>query len=385
MRLLWVSHSLPPEGRPLDNIGGIQRVALELQEALRSRPDLELVPLVLRSAWSERHTRVPLFLVRALREVRQRVARGEVDAVLFSSMVTGSLAVPLRGALDRHSVPASIIAYGHDITMPSRAYQRWVPRVLRAADMVFPISRATAAECVARGLAASRCRVVTLGVDSARFPPAGERQAQRCELVQALGDPHRPLPDDVLLLCGVGRHVRRKGFEWFVRQVMPLLPDDVHLWLAGDGPESTRIAEAVAQTGLGSRVRLIGRRSDSDVALLYRGADLFVMPNLHVPGDMEGFGLVMLEAGVNGLPVVAARLEGITDVVTEGLNGTLVESGDATAFASTILRYRDDRALLRHHSTAAAQFTTKAFGWERTVQEYAAALRELVEERNRTR
>lgn len=385
MRLLWVSHSLPPEGRPLDNVGGIQRVALELQTALEAHPDIDLLPVVLRSAWNDRYTQVPLFMIGALREIRRRVARGEADAVLFSSMVTGSLAVPLRGVLARHDVPSALVAYGHDVTMSSIVYQRWVPHVLRSVSRVFPISNATADACLQRGLPDARCQVVTLGVDAGRFPPLSDRAAMRRELMQALGEPGAPLSPNVLLLCGVGRQVPRKGFAWFVRHVMPLLPHDVHLWLAGDGPEAPRIAQAVSERALDDRVRLLGRRTDNEIAQLYRGSDLFIMPNLPVPGDMEGFGLVMLEAGINGLPVIAARLEGITDVVSEGRNGWLVESGNAEHFARAILRYRDDRALLQHDSRSTAHFTPSTFGWQRTADQYAAALQQLVAQRPTTR
>lgn len=375
MRLLFVSHSLPPAGRPLENVGGIQRVAIELLDALRAHPEVELVPLVLESAWRDRHWRVPLFLAHALREVPRLVRRGEVDAVLFASMVTGALAVPLRRTLVRHGVPVAVIAYGHDVTMAFPPYQWWVPRVFAAADRVLPISRATADAARARGLPDDRCVVVPLGVDFRRFPPPGDRAAHRRALRAALGDPARPLPDGALLLCAVGRQVERKGFRWFVDAVMPRLPDDVHLWLAGDGPEHGRIRAAVAAHGLAGRVRLLGRRTDEEIALLYRGADLFVMPNIHVPGDMEGFGLVMLEAGANGLPTIAARLEGIADVVTDGENGVLVESEDAEQFAAAILRFHRDRELLARASASAERHTRATFGWRRAADGYLAAIR----------
>ncbi len=374
MRLLFVSHSLPPRDRPLDNVGGIQRVAKELMQALEDQPGVELVPLVLESAWSERHWRVPLFLARALREIPRLVRRGEIDAVLFASMVTGSLAVPLRNLLADHGVRTGVIAYGHDVTMPLGVYQRWVPRVFASVDRVLPISRATADECRARGLPDDKLSVVTLGVDMSRLPEPGDRASARLELAAMLQDVEAPLPDDALLLCGVGRQVTRKGFHWFVDNVMPLLPGDVHLWLAGDGPEAPAIRAAIERHALQSRVRMLGRRTDREIAQLYAGADLFVMPNIRVPGDMEGFGLVMVEAGACGLPTVASRLEGILDVITDGCNGVLVESGDAQAFASAIERFRADRALLASMSARTASFTRENFGWRRAAERYSMEL-----------
>src|SRR5690625_7613993 len=90
---------------------------------------------------------------------------------------------------------------------------------------------------------------------------------------------------------------------------------------------------------------MLGRLSEVDLSRLYRGADLFVMPNIPVEGDMEGFGVVMLEAGLSGLPVVASSLEGILDVVEEGNNGHLIESGNGWEAAEASDRHLYETSL----------------------------------------
>jgi len=197
----------------------------------------------------------------------------------------------------------------------------------------------------------------------------------RRELLATLGPGAAgALPDDALLLCGVGRHVERKGFAWFVDQVLPRLPGAVHFWLAGEGPETPAVREAVARRGLESRVRLLGRVPDETLTALYRGADLFVMPNRPVPGDIEGFGVVMLEAGLCGLPTIGARLEGIQDAIREGENGILVPSGDAEAFAEAILGYYRDRGALAAASARAARYTEATFAWPAIADRYLQTL-----------
>jgi phosphatidyl-myo-inositol dimannoside synthase len=109
---------------------------------------------------------------------------------------------------------------------------------------------------------------------------------------------------------------------------------------------------------------------------LFRGADLFVMPNIPVPGDIEGFGVVMLEAGASGLPVIAANLEGIRDVVTPRENGELVSSGDAPSFADTILRLHADRSALAEFSHRAECYTRAHFGWDAVAERHVQVLRE---------
>lgn len=383
MRLLFVSHSLPPKGRPLENVGGMQRVATKLHASLQDRDahdaSLAYDACLLRSSWDWVHWKTPLFLLWSAWRIAQAARRDAVDVVLFSSMVTASLAVPLQGLLRRHGVRTAAIVHGLDVTTPFPPYQWFVPTVFAALDAVLPVSRATAQACVDRGLAPDKARVVPNGIDPERFAPPTDRASMRKELVQSLGDPIHPLPDDALLLCSVGRHVKRKGFDWFVDRVMPRLPERVHYWIAGDGPETDTIRAAIARNDLGDRARLLGRISDADLERLYRGADLFVMPNVPVPGDMEGFGVVMLEAGLCGTPAIAARLEGIRDVITEGVNGHLVEPEAPEAFADAIVRYLDAPDPLAAFSTSAREHTVDTFGWPAVTEHYLSVLRTVVE------
>jgi phosphatidyl-myo-inositol dimannoside synthase len=372
MRLLFVSHSLPPEGRDMENIGGMQRVAVDLHDSLTAHGGAEVRALVLRSSWSGRGLRTPLFLARALREIRRLARANEIDAILFSSMLTATLVVPLRRLLRRSGVRAAAIVNGLDATTPTWPYPLLVRRTFKALDLVMPISRATGDACIIRGLDPKKSEVVTLGIRSDRFALEADR-------AQARKDLPVPRENPTLILCSVGRLVPRKGVEWFVSNVMPLLPDDVVYLIAGEGPDRTRVESAIARNNLRSRVKLLGSINDAELETLYYGSDLFVMPNVPVANDMEGFGLVMLEAGLCGLPTIASRLEGITDVISEGENGHLVSSLDADAFRSVILRYYSDSSLLADASSRAREFTLSRFGWRGVVDRYISTLQKLLE------
>jgi phosphatidylinositol alpha-1,6-mannosyltransferase len=157
--------------------------------------------------------------------------------------------------------------------------------------------------------------------------------------------------------------------------VLPLLPNDVVYVVAGEGPEREAIEAAARRASADERVVLTGRVSEEEVRGLYRRADVFVMPNVPVAGDVEGFGLVALEAAVEGLPVVASRLEGIPDAVRDGLNGTLVEPLDPRAFAerlTTLLAMAPaERGELGERCK---RFTLENYSWERMATEYGRAL-----------
>lgn len=375
LRLLYVSHSFPLPGRPLSNVGGMQRIATGLHAALAAHPEVRLHSRVLETSWRATPYRMAPYMARLLRDIPRVVARERIDMVLFSSMVTATLAVPLRRSVARHGARMAAIPVGRDVTLPTLPYQWYLPRVFAALDHVLPISRATAAECLARGLAPAKLRVIPCGADVEQWTAPADRSAARAELLRALGASAESIPPDALLVCSVGRHQERKGFQWFVDRVMPRLPPDVFYLLGGEGPMTPAIWEAVARHGLERRVRLLGRLSEPMLATLYAGADLFVMPNVPVAGDIEGFGVVMLEAGLAGLPTVAADLEGVRDVIRDGQNGALVPSGDAAAFADAILRYRADRDALVSASCAATRFTAENFGWSAIADRYVEVLR----------
>ncbi|MDX1532382.1 MAG: glycosyltransferase family 4 protein, partial [Rhodothermales bacterium] len=182
------------------------------------------------------------------------------------------------------------------------------------------------------------------------------------------------LHPDVTLVCSVGRQIPRKGFDWFVRTVLPLLPEDIHYWLAGDGPQAAAIRAAAEEAGVAHRVRLLGTVDEEDLMTLLHAADLFAMPNRPTRNDPEGFGVVMLEAGLCGTPTVAASLEGIRDVVADGWNGHLVPSGAALAFAETILRYHEDGAALAAFARRTVHYTVDTFNWASVAATYVRTL-----------
>lgn len=373
LRILYVSHSFPPPGRPEANVGGMQRMATELQAALAAHPEVELHSLLLETSWEQTHGRMAGFYLRLLRDIPRIVRRERIDVVLFSSVVTASTAVALHPLVHRLGARLATIAVGRDVTLPVPLHQWWVRQVLRSADLVLPISRATAAECRARGVPEERLEIVPCGAEVERFADGGERCHARAALLREFGG---EAPPDALLLCSVGRHQERKGFHWFIREVLPRLPADMLYLLAGDGPMTEPIRDAVRSAGVEDRVRLLGQVPERMLGTLYRGADLFVMPNVPVEGDIEGFGVVMLEAGLCGLPVVAAELEGIRDVVVPGENGTLVPSGDAAAFAEAILRFRGTGAACETSARRVARFTARCFGWPAVAERYVRVLRE---------
>ena len=373
LRLALVCHCLRPEDETAGRIGGAERVAAELLAALRARGDID-IHLLAASAASDR-LRFAGFTLRTLSELRRLAKSRHIDAVLFTAFPTAWMALVLGRLLRRHGVASGAICHGHDITWTMAPYQWLLPRVFAALDLILPVSQATGAECLSRGAPPRRVKMVANGADLERFPAPPAFEARRTILEAAFPDAAPGLDADAFVLCAVGRQVARKGHAWFIREVMPKLGPQTRLWLAGDGPQAAAITAAVRQAGVADRVRLVGAVSDAQLHGLYRGADLMVMPNVPIAGDIEGFGLVMIEANLNGLPVVASDLEGLAEVVSNGVNGRLVPPLDATAFAGVIDEFRRDPEMRRRLGRQAEDFVHRTFGAADMAGRYVEALR----------
>ena len=168
---------------------------------------------------------------------------------------------------------------------------------------------------------------------------------------------------DKKVLATVGRLIKRKGIAWFVDHVMPELDASYLYIIAGHGPEFELIHCRVKARGLHNQVVMLGRVSEKARRLIYNAADIFVMPNITVERDVEGFGIVIIEAGSCGLPVVASKIQGLKDAVIEGKTGYLVEEGDAAGFAGMIRNMNLKKETVRTCVNA-------TFDWSAIYQRY---------------
>ncbi len=177
---------------------------------------------------------------------------------------------------------------------------------------------------------------------------------------------------DKIVLLTVGRLVQRKGVLFFIKEVLPKLGNlDKYIYLVcGLGPDFNVIKDFIIKNDLNDKVFLTGRISKDILDLAYRRADIFVMPNIPVKGDMEGFGLVALEACMYALPVVASDLEGIKNAIFDKKNGFLVKPKDYQNFGRIITRLAEDKKGRKELGLQARNFVMEEFNWDRISDQY---------------
>lgn len=371
MRILYISHLHPPANQPMMNVGGMQNVSMQLVSALQRREDVEIDEIILNAAWKRIGLKTFFFLVSLLWRIPGHEKKFKPDVILFSSMVTASV-IPFMPR--KPKTPCVVINHGQDVTLPVTPYQWLLPTIFKHLQGVISVSSATRQACIDRGMPPAKGVVLPNGFEVAYEDDFPGKKKGRKLIEKTFGV---SLTGKKLLLT-VGRQVKRKGHAWFVESVFHQIQSDVILMLIGDGPENELICQAREQSTRKEDIIIAGKQPDEILYAAYAAADLFVMPNIPVQGDMEGFGIVLLEANLAGVPAIAADLEGIKDVIKQGVNGYRIPHGNAAEFAGQIDEVLQNE--LETLSGSSKKYVKANFTWDSVVEKYLDFLEQVTGE-----
>ncbi|WP_347060226.1 glycosyltransferase family 4 protein [Blastococcus sp. HT6-30] len=369
-RTLVVTNDFPPRQ------GGIQTFVAAL---LARRPPDSLVVLASDSPGSAEHDAgLPYPVVRrptgmllptraTARAAVELVDRFGCDTAFFGAAAPlGLLAPTLRAAGVRHLVAAT---HGHEtgwVALPGG--RQVMQRIASGLDVVTYISEYTR-DRLAPALGA-RARLVQLspGVDVDRFTP------------QVDGAPVRArygLGKAPVVVC-VSRLVARKGQDVLVAgwpQVLARHPG-ARLLLVGGGPAEAALRRAVAERGLEDSVVLTGPVDHDELPAHYAAGDVFAMPCRTRRGglDVEGLGMVFLEAAACGRPVVAGTSGGAPEAVREGVTGHVVDPRSPAAVAALLSGLLDDPGGARAMGAAGRAWVEQRWSWRTIAADFAHVL-----------
>jgi len=364
MRVLFITRKFPPQK------GGMQKTAYDLFHSLSGLAEVRLVK------WGGSNKWLPLILPYFLLRSVYLIVAAKIDIIYLQDGLLAPLGYLLRG----FGKPVVMTAHGLDITYRNRFYRFLVPKCIRRLDRSICVSQSTKQECLKRGMPEANVTVIPDGISDQFYMSltGADRNELRKELSRRFGF---NLNGGKVILS-VGRLMERKGFHWFVEEVMPKIIEHNHdciYLIAGEGVYRGRIRKAVERMGLQNKVFLLGVLGHQELRYLYNSADVYVMPNIPVKGDIEGFGVVILEASSCGLPVVASELEGIRDAVGNGENGLLVQPCKAQAFADTILGLLKDDEERERFGKKARQYTLENFSSGRMAERYLSEFQKVLE------
>jgi glycosyltransferase involved in cell wall biosynthesis len=289
------------------------------------------------------------------------VARRSGCTNIHAAGLKATLVARIVGGLNR--VP--VIVHVHDLNWPGFFLRRLQRLFARPSDLGIGVSQAVNPVMIeGYSVAPLRARVVHNGIrlESMRNLPPDTRSRLRAELALAESTP---------VLAMVGRMYPVKGHRGML-QIMALVaaarPETI-LLLIGDGPERDACEQLTDILRLRANIRFLGQRSD--VPQLLTAADLVVMPSLS-----EGLPLAAIEAMAAGRPVVGFDAGGVSEVVTDGVNGSVVALNDHAAFARAVVALVEDREQLQRFAER-ARIDAERFSLPRHVAGLLACYAEL--------
>lgn len=370
-RTLLISNDFPPRA------GGIQSYVHELAGHL---PAADLV--VYAPAWPgaaefdaaqpypvHRHpTSLMLPTVAVARTAARLIAQHELTAVWYGAAAPLALLTP---TLRRHGVARTVAStHGHEVGWSMLPGSRQLlRRIGRTNDVITFVSRYSRRRIASALGPDAALEYLPPGVDAAAFRPD---PAQRAGLRARWGIGDRPV-----VVC-VSRLVRRKGQDVLVRAWPQVLADhpEAVLLIVGGGSEQARLESSVARHALRDNVIITGPVPHAELAGYYATGDVFAMP-VRTRGrglDVEGLGIVFLEASAAGLPVIVGDSGGAPETVQPGVTGEIVDGRDTAAVAAACAALLTDRVRARRLGTAGQRWVAERWTWAASGERLARLL-----------
>jgi len=293
--------------------------------------------------------------------------------------------------------------HGLDVVFPNAIYQqKIVPKYHHYAGGIC-VSAATAQACTKRGFPSEKIHIVPNGVDS----EIADLQVNVNEIIGEFQKKYKINLSEKKIIISLGRPVKRKGFSWFIESVVPQLNEDVlyiiagpckrdfrvplwrkilsQKWLdeidlfLGASSDEQRIFKLLQKNEYKNRVIQTGALTYEKMMALLTLADIFVMPNIKVEGDAEGFGLVALEATLRKTPVLASGIEGITEAIKDEKNGYLLPSEKAEIWVKKIHEFLRNPEQLTKKGEQFQRYTLVNYSWEKMANDYVEVFKKIIE------
>jgi len=372
MRLLFVTQDFPPA------IGGIQTYSWELARRLsRWTEQLRVIAPTAKQensvsgAEEFQVTRLParpdLLVLPALAHIPVWAARHQPDVAFHAQWQTVAASALARAVTGwpRHIVCAAhgrelLFNPADDYPALGTLYDTLRRLALRTVDHFVPVSRYTAGLLHDQNIPSTRTHVLPNGTNPARFTP--ENGTRIREQLDCLEQP---------MLLTVGRLVPRKGIDTVLRalpNVLQSVPDLTYV-VVGTGPDRARLEGVADECDVREHVHFAGSVPHEELPSVYSAADIFVMPAREAPPDVEGFGIVFLEANACETPVIGARSGGIPDAIVDEETGLLVPPADPTALTDALVQLLEEPQIAETLGAQGRERVLREASWDRVAEQ----------------
>jgi phosphatidylinositol alpha-1,6-mannosyltransferase len=296
---------------------------------------------------------------RVIRRVKKVIARDSIKQVFFGA--AAPLAIMARSLRRKGVVNIVALTHGHEVWWAKLwPFSSAISFIGNNVDHLTYLGEFTKSE-IAKALsikAKSRLVKIAPGIDTDHFAPdSGSIQLRRdLGLI------------DKKVIVSVGRLVHRKGQDFLIQSLPAILEKHptAHILMVGEGPYRKDLTKIVEKLKLSQAVTFIGRIQYKDLPRYICAGDIFAMPSRsRLAGlEVEGLGIVYLEASSCALPVVAGRSGGAPDAVDEGITGFSVDGTSTVEISSVIIKLLDDPAKAKAMGTAGRSWIIEKWRWE---------------------
>jgi phosphatidylinositol alpha-1,6-mannosyltransferase len=328
-------------------------------------------------AWSDNfgvevirdRSKILLPTLRVSKNLRSLLQEREISTVFFGAAAPlGLLAKGLRKSGAKKIVA---LTHGHEVWWAKLWPFSWtIKQIGKNVDALTYLGDFTRNAISAALPASSQEKMVRLapGIDTEHFSP--ERRNLRIR--------HELGLDDKKVIVSVGRLVHRKGQDFLI-DALPLISQkisNVHLLLVGEGPYRAELEKRSVARGVRDRITFIGRVQHSELPEYICAGDIFAMPSRsRLAGlEVEGLGIVYLEASACGLPVIGGTSGGAPDAVLEGETGFSVDGTSATAIAEAAIRLLSNAEYAEKLGAQGREWIVKEWRWEIWAEKFQTLL-----------
>jgi phosphatidylinositol alpha-1,6-mannosyltransferase len=257
--------------------------------------------------------------------------------------------------------------YGEDITEIKKkgsSLTLWLLKfVCKNATSVIANSQSTEDKLHAIGVNTDLIKKAYPGVDTTRFKPFYNTNRFK----------RRYAPGGQKIILSVGRLIDRKGFDSVIRVFPKILEKfgSVKYIIAGNGPEKKSLELITKENDLNGSIIFLEGVTHEELPELYNACDIFVMPNRigKDSGDVEGFGMVFLEASACGKPVIAGKSGGAVEAVKDRFTGFLVQPDDEMELENRISELISNKAYAARMGRNGYNRCHNQFTWEKTARD----------------
>ena len=312
--------------------------------------------------------RAMVHLARLIRRERPAILHTHTAKAGAVGRIAALLAGPARPPIIVHTFHGHVLRgyFSRPVALGFRALERRLARVTTALVAVSPEVRD---DLVRLGVAPKeKFVVIRLGIELAERVASND--TARAETRRALG-----VPADAYVVGWIGRMTAVKRTTDVMRGFRRLLDEGVdgYLCLVGDGPDHARLERQAHELGIVRRCLFVGYQDD--VARFYDAMDVLVLPSAN-----EGTPVSIIEALAAERPAVATRVGGVPDVVRDGIDGYLVEPGDASALAARLAELARDPLRRRQMGREGRTRVLERYSVDRLVDDVDRLYRSLLAE-----